>query len=88
MYFYRRQELYAIRKGPFKAHFVTEDAFADDVVRKEHDPPLLFNLEHDPSEQYNVAKQHPEVIDEIQEMVRDHQAAIEIVESEVAKYPK
>ncbi|MBG99993.1 MAG: arylsulfatase [Solibacterales bacterium] len=88
MYFYRRQELYAIRKGPFKAHFVTEDAFADDVVRKEHDPPLLFNLEHDPSEQYNVAKQHPEVMDEIQEMVRDHQAVIKIVESEVAKYRK
>jgi arylsulfatase A len=88
MYFYRRQELYAVRKGPFKAHFVTSDAFANDAVREEHDPPLLFNLEHDPSERYNVAKQHPEVIEEIWAMVLEHRTKIKIVESEVAKYPK
>jgi arylsulfatase A len=40
--------------------------------RIERDPPALYQLEHDPSEQYNIAADHPDVISRIQERVDRH----------------
>ena len=37
-----------------------------------HDPPLLFHLEIDPSEKYNVAKDHADVIADIRKLVAEH----------------
>jgi len=73
-FYYRGTRIYAARKGPWKAHFMTEDAYADDSQYTEHEPALLFNLEHDPAEQYNVAADHPEVIEQIIDAILDHQA--------------
>lgn len=67
MYYYRGEELYAVRKGAFKAHFITQPAYGGGA-RKEHDPPLLFHLHEDPSEQYNVADDHPEMVRQLKEM--------------------
>ena len=39
-----------------------------------HDPPLLFNLSHDPSEQFNIAEDHPEIIGQINSLVQEHQS--------------
>ena len=39
----------------------------------QHDPPLLFNVEHDPSEQRNVAGDHPEIVDRALTLVKEHQ---------------
>ena len=61
MFFYRGDEIYAVRVGPYKAHFMTKAEYGDPKVTQ-HDPPLLYHLEHDPSEKYDVAKEHPEVI--------------------------
>jgi arylsulfatase A-like enzyme len=66
MYFYRGTELYALRMGAFKAHFITEFAYHEDNQRTVHDPPLLYNLEHDPSEKYNIAAEHFDVLAQIQ----------------------
>jgi hypothetical protein len=41
-----------------------------------HDPPLLFNLEQDPAEKINVAKDHPEIITEIQKVLEQHRQAL------------
>ena len=51
-------ELFAVRKGPYKAHFVTQSGYRGDKPVR-HDPPVLYHLEHDPSEKYDVAKDHP-----------------------------
>jgi arylsulfatase A-like enzyme len=73
MFYYRTDELYAVRKGQYKAHFITEPSYIKgDKVH--HDPPLLYHLGHDPSEKYDVAKDHPDVIEEIREEVARHQA--------------
>ncbi len=86
MYYYRGEFLYAVRKGPFKAHFVTEDAYGPgDRHRQEHDPPLLYHLGHDPSERFDVAKQHPEVIAEIRKLVEEHRKTIRPVENQLEK---
>jgi arylsulfatase A-like enzyme len=76
MFFYRGTRLYAVRKGPFKAHFITQPAYVPGKP-KEHDPPVLFHLGHDPSEKYNVAGQHPDVIAEIRQLAEAHRAAME-----------
>ena len=49
-----------------------------------HDPPLLYNLEEDPSEQYDVAKQHPEVIAEILTIAKQHRSTVTPVPDQLA----
>lgn len=73
-FYYRGEQIYAVRKGPWKAHFITQWEYTPDNQYTEHETPLLFNLDHDPSEQYNLAEQHPEVISEIMDAVASHKA--------------
>ncbi len=72
MFFYRGTRLYAVRKGPFKAHFYTRPEYGSGSEKK-HNPPLLYHLLHDPSEKVNVAGKYPEVISDILEKVKEHQ---------------
>ncbi len=74
--YYRGRQLMAARLGPWKAHFKTQDGYGQPKY-EEHDPPLLYNLEHDPSEKYDVAKAHPEAISDIRRLVAEHEAGLE-----------
>lgn len=76
MFFYRGTQLYAARLGPYKAHFITEEPYGGNTNRQVHEPPLLFHLEIDPGEHWNIASAHPEVITEIRELVARHQAEL------------
>ena len=69
------QRLYAVRKGPYKAHFVTQSGYGNDKP-VQHDPPLLYHLGNDPSEQYDLAKNRPEVIAEIRKVVEQHRSEL------------
>lgn len=70
MFYYRGDRLFAVRVGDFKAHFITQSGYEPQAT--EHDPPLLYNLNVDPSEKFDIAADHPEVIEEIKEVVRLH----------------
>ena len=86
MFFYRDDQLYAIRSGPFKAHFRTQPGYgpgSDQPVV--HDPPLLYHLEQDPSEQYDVAKEHPEVLEKIRHLADEHRRSLTPVENQLTK---
>ena len=83
MFFYRGRRLMAVRKGPWKVHFITQAGYREKP--KKHDPPLLFHLEHDPSEKYDVAEDNPDVIADIQRRVERHRANLKPVESELEK---
>jgi len=75
MIYYRGDELFAVRKGQFKAHLQTAPGYAAagaEVLFEKQDPPLLFNLDQDPGEKINVAKDHPEALAEIQSEVKRH----------------
>lgn len=72
VFYYRERDLFAVRLGDFKAHFITQDAYVLDAEQVKHNPPLLFNIEKDPSERFNVAGKHPEVIVKILEAVKMH----------------
>jgi len=49
------------------------------------DQPLLFNLNHDPAEQYNLAKEYPEIISEIRKVLREHLNTLTEVENQHEK---
>jgi arylsulfatase A-like enzyme len=84
MFYYRGTELYAVRKGPYKAHFITRSGYRGDKPVK-HDPPVLYQLEHDPSEKYDVAQDHPDVIADIMKEVAKHRAALKPGEDQLVK---
>jgi len=73
--YYRDTEPWAIRKGPYKMHLITKNGYGKEPMVR-HSPPLLFNLEADPSEQFNVAAQHPEVIEELTQELNRHTATV------------
>ncbi|MEL6671758.1 MAG: sulfatase [Bacteroidota bacterium] len=86
-FYYRKREIYAVRKGPYKAHFVTETCYQSDNNRQEWARPLLFHLDHDPSEKYDHGAEHPEILSELTDLVRQHQTGWEGPPSEMEKYP-
>lgn len=84
MFYYQGAQLYAVRRGPYKAHFTTYTSYAGQkpVPR---DPPLLYHLEHDPSERFDIATQHPGTIGELRELADRHRASIAPVEDQLIK---
>ena len=82
MFYYRSYDLMAVRLGPWKAHFLTQTGYGQPQPDK-HDPPLLFNLEVDPGESYNVADKHPEVLDQINTLVEKHRAGMKPAPSQI-----
>ncbi len=84
VHFYRDTQLYALRKGPFKLHLVTRSAYGKDPAEK-REPPLLFDLGRDPSEQFDVAAKHPDVVADLMKEAADHQAAMKPGENQIEK---
>lgn len=82
MFYYRGTTLYALRHGPFKAHFVTKSEYGSDPAVA-HQPPLLYNLDQDPSEKFDVANKHADVIAEIQRIADEHKKTVKPVESQL-----
>ena len=74
LFFYGPSALHAIRVGDWKLHIKT----SSQTGKKHFDGklPLLFNLERDPSEQYDVAEQNPERVEMMQALIRAHQAEV------------
>jgi hypothetical protein len=84
VFYYRGTEVFAVRKGAYKAHFITQPEYGSKTKTVE-DTPLLFNLNVDPSEKYNIANQHPDVIAEIRKIMEAHKATVVTVENQLEK---
>lgn len=78
-FYYRGTDLYAVRLGRYKAHFVTQPGYGKEPPRQEHAPPLLFDLGVDPGESWDVAKEHPDVLAAIDAAVTRHRATVKEV---------
>ncbi len=72
VYYYLDTELVAVRHGPWKLHLKTIDPASQQRKPQDHDPPLLFHLTVDPSERFNVAGPHPEVVKQLLEDIAAH----------------
>ncbi|HIG31135.1 MAG TPA: arylsulfatase [Verrucomicrobiales bacterium] len=85
IFYWRSSELYAIRIGPWKAHFITQGCYGIGPKREVHESPELYHLENDPSEKYNIAENHPDVVASLVKAAEDHRNSIEPVEDQLAK---
>ncbi|MBN8734053.1 MAG: sulfatase [Acidobacteria bacterium] len=78
-FYYGDVTVRAVRKGPWKLWVTDPKAgFAQKPARTA--TPLLFHLEHDPSERFNVAEKQPEVVRELTALVDRHVAQVKIGE--------
>ena len=80
--YYRGETLMAVRLREWKLHFQTQAGYGEPAPKK-HAPPLLFNLGTDPSERFDVAAQHPEIVAELQAAAAAHQAAMVIAPTQL-----
>ena len=83
VFFYQGSRLMAVRHGAYKAHFATQIAYVGADLT-EHDPPLLYNLNLDPSETRDLKGVLPEVVLELQRVADEHLAITEPVPSRTA----
>ena len=82
LFYYRGTRLMAVRMGPWKAHFITQSAYGGGGPQA-HDPPVLYHLGHDPSERFDLAKDNPEVLEQIDAVVKAHQEKLEVPSSQL-----
>jgi arylsulfatase A-like enzyme len=75
-FYYWDNELRAVRKGNYKAHFITSGAYGEGEPRREHDPPLLFNLADDPGERHDIAPLHPDVVADLVREAQTHRQSV------------
>jgi arylsulfatase A-like enzyme len=78
IFYYWNDELRAVRKGGYKAHFITSGAYGLGGERLTHDPPLLFNLNDDPGEKHDVAPSHPDIVADLIKEASAHKAAMKM----------
>jgi arylsulfatase A-like enzyme len=82
MIYYRGEQIRAVRKGVWKMHLYTKTEYTGEKIVA-HDPPLLYNLEHDPSEKYDIGEKHPDVIERLKKVLAKHEATVEKVPSQL-----
>jgi arylsulfatase A-like enzyme len=85
MFFYHGTRIFAARKGDFKMYFYENNPGGYPERMHKLDTATLFNLQHDPSEKYNLADKHPEVLQDISELVQQHRATVDSVASQLEK---
>lgn len=79
-------QIYAIRKGAYKAHFIIQPESGGTPEEKiVQDTPVLYNLNVDPSERFNIADKHPEIIAEIKRVLEKHLSTLKPVENQLEK---
>ncbi|HEX2458129.1 MAG TPA: sulfatase [Vicinamibacterales bacterium] len=76
LFYYWDNELRAVRKGAYKAHFITSGSYGQGGPRQEHNPPLLFNLAEDPGERTDVAALHPDVVADLVREAETHRRGV------------
>jgi len=86
VFYWRLQDVYAVRKGPYKAHFTTMTSFSGKPP-EQHPTPLLFNLDIDPSEHFDIAAEHPEIVAELTALVAEHKKTMTPAVDQLSLYP-
>ncbi len=77
IFYYRAYELMAVRRGPWKVHYQLQGSYGTEPNKlTKCDPPELYHLERDPSELYNIAGEHPEVLAEFEQLVAEHRQSL------------
>tara|TARA_R110002153_G_scaffold190217_2_gene342979 strand:+ start:26484 stop:27956 length:1473 start_codon:yes stop_codon:yes gene_type:complete len=86
-FYYRGDQIYAVRKGQYKAHFLFKEAYGNPEVI-EYQQPILYDLNADPGEKYDIAKDHPEVVTALQKMRAEQIASLKPVVNQLTRCKK
>ena len=73
---YFDNEVTAVRQAVWKLHFKTIEAATGKTTTQTHSPPLLYNLANDPSERFNVAAEHADVVERLTKLIEAHRASV------------
>jgi arylsulfatase A len=76
MFFYHGTRIFAARKGDYKMYFYSNNPQGYPEKIEKLSSYQLFNVQHDPSERFNLADKKPEIMREIEEMVQKHQNTV------------
>jgi arylsulfatase A len=76
-------ELWAARMGPYKMHLASWETIGTELVGKrgygneqKHDPPLLFNVNTDVREQFDLAARHPDEVKKLQQAIEKFRSTL------------
>jgi arylsulfatase A len=72
MFYYHDSKLFAARKGDYKLYYYSNNPDGYPAKVEKLAKVRLYNLQHDPSEKYDLADSRPEVVRQIEELVKQH----------------
>ncbi len=80
IFFYRGEHLNAVRSGKWKLHLRYYDHSKGGYSKEENwvtpETPLLFDLNVDPSEKYNLADKHIKIVAELKAVAENYKQEI------------
>ncbi len=76
VFYYYDNQVTAVRQGPWKLHQKTYEWASGETKSQVQSPPLLFDLEKDPSEQINVAREYPDIVERLTKLIDAHCAGV------------
>ncbi|WP_114751045.1 sulfatase family protein [Pleomorphovibrio marinus] len=83
--YYHSTRIFGARKGNYKVHFFENNPDGYPERMRELEKEKLYQVQHDPSERFDLAEDYPEIISEIKEMVEAHKGTVEKVPSNLEK---
>jgi arylsulfatase A-like enzyme len=82
LFYYGGSGLAAVRRGAYKAHFTTTSG-PGEPARAADAGPLLYNLDEDPSEKFDLAPAKPDVVAELRRIGEEHKATVVPVKDQI-----
>lgn len=85
LFYYGGRGLAAVRHGSYKAHFVVPGSGATlaNPAGPADAAPELYNLDLDPSEKFDLAAKHPEIVQELRVLADEHQKTVAPVTNQI-----
>ena len=72
-----KNEVYGSRKGPWKVHIRLYSQTRNDYgYQASREKPLLFQVEHDPSERFDRASEHPDVVKSLLDQIEQFESRL------------
>ena len=75
-YYWNVNDLRAVRQGRWKLHVGANNVVDSPTGIQKLDAPLLYDLLTDPSEQYDVAKLHPDIVARLKALLLKHEKSV------------
>jgi len=76
--YWKGSELAAIRRGVWKVQFHQYDDWYQQQGITVENKPLLFNLDNDPSEAFDLSAKHPEIVEQLTKLKDDYLSKVTI----------